>query len=63
MSKESLTSSQIVEGVLKYEPDKTADRGAIMATISAMLSARSKEGGEYSRVKNERDEYVYSLKR
>lgn len=59
-----LTSAQVVDMVLEYEPDKKLERSKVMATVSAVLSANAtKEGGKYDRVKNERDDYVYIIKK
>lgn len=58
-----MTSAQIVEKVLEYEPDKIEQRSKVMASVSANLSANAKEGGIYVRVQNERDDFVYSIKK
>jgi hypothetical protein len=47
--------------ILEYEP--ALDRKKVVASISALLSVKSKEGGEFIKTKNEADEYEFDLAR
>ena len=59
---QSLTTTQIVEGILEREPQKRSERSKVVASVSAILSTKSKEGGIYNKELNDRQENVYSLK-
>jgi hypothetical protein len=57
-----LTTSKIVNNLSRFEPQfiLKKDRKKAVASISAILSAKSKEGIFYKKI-NERKEYVYFL--
>ncbi len=54
------TTANIVAKVLSYEPALV--RSKVLGSISAVLSARSKEGGIFTRSENNRKENVYDLR-
>lgn len=57
-----LTTSQIVEKLLEFEPAyKGENRKTAVASISAILSAKSKPGGFFGKKTNVADENVYFI--
>lgn len=62
-SSNGLTTSQIVEQLIKIEPKYNASKQTAVRSISATVSAKSKKDGELQRVTNFRNEYVYTIKK
>lgn len=55
------TTSDIVNAVLRYEPDRVKERKKVMASVSAVLSTKSKDDGLFKKRINMRNDNVYSL--
>ena len=62
MFPKGLTTSHIIDELIKIEPKYSDDRKTAVRSISATVSAKSKSGGELQRVTNFRNEFVYSIK-
>ena len=59
---EGKTTTQIVDAIIDRERELFVSRAKLVGSISAILSARSKPGGKYTKIMNERNVGVYSLK-
>lgn len=57
-----LTTSEIVNYIMEYEPDRY-ERAKVVASVSAVLSQKTKDGGVFKKRYNERNEYIYSINR
>jgi|GEM_PF-1399151 len=59
-----LTTSQLVKRILELEPEKENERSRIVASVSAVLSSKSKADTDpFKKIVNDRNENVYSLNR
>ena len=58
------TTTEIADLILASDvPTWSHDRAKLVGTVSAILSARSKDDGTYTKLSNERNINVYSLKK
>lgn len=56
-----LTTTEIVATLIQFEPKWGIDRAKAVASISSVLSTKSKEGGVFVKDYNERNEYIYDV--
>lgn len=62
LSKEPLITSEIVEKILLSEPSLSTQRSKVVASVSAVLSAKSKKDNDiFGKTLNDRGSNIYSI--
>lgn len=60
-AKRTLTSAEIVDSVIAYQPSLKDNRGFVMANLSAVLGQKAKIGTEITRKRNKLGQWTYYL--